>query len=520
MNAEDVRGECRFCGAETAGGADVCHNCLDNPVRQEWLLKLKELNKPLTLDELKEIVSSTIKHDETNKVITFLIMLLTYTEEDQTNLSFNAESSTGKSYIPLELAWYFPKEDIIEYGYVSPTAFFHEHGVLIPDPSDTREDVEPEKRRKINYIDLKRKILIFLDQPHDTLLQRLRPLLSHDRKTIVCKITDQRAKVGLRTKTVWIEGYPTVVFCTAKFSMDDQERTRLLMLSPEVSQDKIRDSIFLKIEKESDRKKFNETMNSDPRRVWLRERVQQIKAANIDYVIIPEDLRAQIAERFMEQHKSLIPRHQRDISRLLALIKAHALLNLWQRERVENSLIVNYEDVLEGFRLYLGISRANEFGLPPEVYNIFEALRGEFPEDGLTRKEIHAAYYRVFRRTVGKKRLDEILNILQSVGLLTEEPDPNDKRQKRWYVPQGVFIFEGENDGLEGTETAEKINTPRPQYQQLDKYPSTPVPERTCGSCALFHKPSCVYPSDNFMQLPENAVFALDCRSFTPKCEA
>lgn len=182
---------------------------------------LKDSTKPISMDKLTEILSSTIKHDEVNKVITFLAMLLTYTEEDQINISFTAESSTGKSYIPLELSWYFPKADVIEYSYVSPTAFYHEYGILIPDPSDTRENVEPEKRRKIHHIDLHRKILIFIDQPHDLLLQRLRPLLSHDRKVIVSKITDSRAKFGLRTKTVKIEGYPTVLFCTAKFSMED-----------------------------------------------------------------------------------------------------------------------------------------------------------------------------------------------------------------------------------------------------------------------------------------------------------
>lgn len=43
---------------------------------------------------------------------------------------------------------------------------------------------------------------------------------------------------------------------------------------------------------------------------------------------------------------------------------------------------------------------------------------------------------------------------------------------------------------------------------------------RTCGDCALFHKPSCVIPVMNFDKVPENATFALGCRSFTPKQEA
>ena len=50
-------------------------------------------------------------------------MLLNYTEEDQQNIGYVAESSTGKSYIPLQLTPYFPKADVIELGRVNPTAF-------------------------------------------------------------------------------------------------------------------------------------------------------------------------------------------------------------------------------------------------------------------------------------------------------------------------------------------------------------------------------------------------------------
>lgn len=278
------------------------------------------------------------------------------------------------------------------------------------------------------------------------------------------------------------------------------------MLSPEVTEDKIKNAILLKIEKESDRKKFNELMEKDARRVWLANRVSDIATANIDYIIIPEEIRAFIADRLFEIHKSLIPRHQRDITRLLALIKAHALLNLWHRQQINRSIVVNEDDALEGFNLYLKVSKANELGLPPEVYSIFNKIKDKIPEKGLTRKEIQALYYQIFNRTIGKKRLDEILGLLQSTGLLTEEPDPNDKRQKRWYLPQGVFNFQVENNGLEAVETAEKINTLQGRYHT-----------RPCSECEFFHKPSCVVPVINFEKVHKNATFASDCRSFKLK---
>ena len=80
--------------------------------------------KPLSAQELIEILGLTIKKDEENKLITFLCQISAYTESSQFNISFNAPSSTGKSYIPTEIARLFPEDDVIEIGYCSPTASF------------------------------------------------------------------------------------------------------------------------------------------------------------------------------------------------------------------------------------------------------------------------------------------------------------------------------------------------------------------------------------------------------------
>jgi len=297
------------------------------PKRILWEQSLKELNKPLTVNDLIEILGSTVKHDNENKVITFLTMLLTYTNSDQTNIGFLAESSTGKSYLPLELSWFFPKEDILKLGYASPTAFFHQQGEWQTDLGDKR-DVEESKKRKVKYIDLCQKILLFLDQPHDQLLQRLRSLLSHDDKEIIFEITDKTEKYGLRTKKVVIRGFPTVIFCSAQFGMEQQEKTRLLLLSPETNQEKLRESIFFKIERESNREAFYKRMEEDSNRRLLAQRVEDVKNARIKHINIPEELRRQIYQQFLKDHRYLIPRNQRDISRLLAIIKGHTLLNL------------------------------------------------------------------------------------------------------------------------------------------------------------------------------------------------
>ncbi|MEM0096551.1 MAG: hypothetical protein QW660_07965 [Candidatus Bathyarchaeia archaeon] len=452
-----------------------------------------EPTQPLTVQDVENVLGTTIRHDNQNKVIAFLAKLLTYTEEDQINLGFMAEASTGKSYIALETAWYFPKGDIIILGYASPTAFFHEYGTLMhrqgipikfelkPSKETIKEDLEVEKGHvtkaeveeaykremrkwkellKDSYylVDLHQKILIFLDMPHDMLLQRLRPLLSHDSKEIVLKITDKREKGGLRTKTVVVRGYPTVVFCSARFSMADQEKTRLLLLSPEISQEKLRESIALRIEKESDREAFYKWMESHPDRVALKKRVELIKSARIKYVKIPEELRSKIILEFEEKHKHLTPRHQRDINRLLGLIKAHALLNFMFRKREGDAIIVNEEDVTAGFQLYYGISEANEMGLAPEIYNIYEKVKPHIPIEGVTILDFQTIYFREFHKPIGSKRAKEILDILTSTGLLVEKPDSNDKRVKRFHLSEvGVNSPPSQGEYILAQEVVERV---------------------------------------------------------------
>ncbi|MDP6049426.1 MAG: hypothetical protein QGG23_08355 [Candidatus Bathyarchaeota archaeon] len=102
--------------------------------------ELEQSKIEISLQDLSSILSSTVKRDIHNKLITFLGMILNYTSEDQVNIAFNSESSTGKSYIPREIARYFPEEDVLEIAYSSPTAFYHELG----------EWDEEKKIKKIN----------------------------------------------------------------------------------------------------------------------------------------------------------------------------------------------------------------------------------------------------------------------------------------------------------------------------------------------------------------------------------
>jgi len=377
----------------------------------------------VSFDDILGALSSTIKKDESTQLVTFAAMLLAQTEDNQINLGFEAESSAGKSYIPMEISAFFPREELIIVASASPTAFFHEVG-------------QWDGERKATIVDLEGKILIFLDQPHFMLLERLRPLLSHDRKELQYKITDKSNKSGLRTKNVIIRGYPSVIFCSARLNPDEQEKTRMILLSPSIEQSKLEKSLELISKRQSNPDQFKEELENDPKRTFLLELVRAIRATKITKVIVPDDI--DVLAQFRKEHDHLKARHQRDLPRIFSLIKAHALLNCFHREKVgQDTVMATQDDVLQGLKLYGMISASNELGLSPYILNIYEdVIKPLLNNQGVSRRDIQTKYYAIHHKYLSAQTLQkEILPALELAGLIVEEPDTDDKRRMLVYPP-------------------------------------------------------------------------------------
>lgn len=429
-----------------------------------YLEQLPDTKDEITNDKLDKILETTVKYDRNTKLITFHCLVSNYTEEGQQNIGNSGESARGKSYLALELAAYFPKEDVDNRGYVSPMGFFHErskmideNGVEIKGSEKPKKDAsEAEKTLWKNrwstahaQINFSKIILIFLDMPHDQLLKRLRPILSHDQKIIRYSITDKSEKYGLRTKNIEIIGYPTVVFCSTKTVLDDQEKSRLWLLSPGDDQDKLKASTQLIINKESNRFEYEEKIRIDPERLWLKNHIQKIKDADISDVKIPKELADALYQQFLKDHNYLVPRHQRDLKRLIALIKAHALLNFHNRQQtnymrvgcgVKKLVITTQTDIDAGLELYKTISESNEKGVTPEVLDIYQSIFST-NVTGLTLSDILKKYNEKYQRLISSWRLDkEVLPSLLSAGLITEDHDPGDKRKRIFYPTADTHI--------------------------------------------------------------------------------
>ena len=390
-----------------------------------------ELQGEISLSQLTEILGITIRHDEANALITFFGMLTCYTEEDQLNIQFRAPSSTGKTFIPLEIKEYFPSEDLLIIAWASPSAFWHEIG-------------EWDDERKLIIVNLERKIIIFLDMPHDQLVQRLRPLLSHDQKELEYRITDKKEVKGLRTKHVHLIGFPSTVFCTGSLKIDEQEQTRNFILSPEMSEEKIRESIYLKALKKSDPLAYQEILKSHPEIETLKARIREIKKANIKNIFVKDY--DKVVKKFLQKYPKLKSRHMRDISMVISLIKASALLNFYQREKDhDNNIYANETDIDNGFEIFTKISESQDLGIAPYIYLIYQKCiiplwkrnqeQNQNQPSGIQDKEISAKHYELFGKMLDVEQLrKEILPAIESTGLIYREKDPNDQRSKLVYL--------------------------------------------------------------------------------------
>jgi len=387
---------------------------------------------PISAKDLIEILGTTIKHDNINKLVAFLGQLSAYTEDSQLNISFNAPSSSGKSYIPLEIAKLFPAEDVMILGQVSPTAFYHMAG-----------DYDEENQCYI--VDISRKIIIFLDQPHTMLIERMRPILSHDKKEIESQITDKSQKNGLRTKKVIIRGYPVVFYCSAGLRMDEQEATRFILLSPEITQEKLREGILETLRKVSDPGAYWDHTELNAPRQQLKGRIEAIKNSNIADIRITTKDQEYIKKRFFDSISMLKPRHQRDIKRVASISKIMALLNLWDRQNEGSNIVASRTDIDEAFNIWQQISVSQELNIPPYVYNIYKDIilvvfnekNADRDQDiidmtdvlGITRQELLNKHYKIYGRMMNAIALRQhILPMLSQAGLIIEKQDPSDKR--------------------------------------------------------------------------------------------
>ena len=345
--------------------------------------------KEMTVENIAKVLDSTIKYDFVSKTVTFLAMILAYTDSDQLNIMFNADSSTGKTYICTEVSKLFPPQDVKIFGKITPNAFYY-----------SKMLGRVDEKTKQPYTDLARLILIFMEQPDAQLQANLRSLLSHDNKKIPYALTNRNKSGRNSADEGYMLGYPSAFFCSANMHIDEQEQTRCLILSPESTRKKLLASIDASINKNKDKDAYDTWLESDEARKQLKERILHIKRLNVGNIKVTDT--DYLKEKFIKSRRAIRPKAQRDVSHFLSLVKAMALINAPFR-MVDGAVVANRKDVDEALKLWAPLTESDFYGISPQVYDFYKkyvlgayyAKKKESAEApaGITYKELIKEYF-------------------------------------------------------------------------------------------------------------------------------
>jgi hypothetical protein len=425
-------------------------------------------------------LGKTIKRDETTKNLGFLAGCSAYTS-DPINLYLSGETSIGKTYNAVETTKHFPKEDVWLLGGLSPTALIHQYGILVdkngeeiaPDekPGNNASAAEKDawrKRLKDSYyfVDLKEKILIFLEAPSFETLNMLRPILSHDAKEISYRFTDKSGQGQLQTKHVVIRNWPATIFCSTREKYVRDLATRGFSHTPETTECKYQDANVLTGSKAAFPWKFG----SDFDFMLLQAYIRFLKNNSGKVkVIVP------YAEDFAQKFPAKFSRSMRDFKRLLSLISVFAQFHFAQRPALIREVkleihgkdpdVPEYREVQETYilatrfdfdsamQLWNEIQETTETSAPGHIVKFYHQVVEQLATkklkelqnaDSKTKLQISDVEFSVEDLTDfwnasfdDKKSSDSIrrwANFLCDIGYLTEKTDPQNKKRNLYEV--------------------------------------------------------------------------------------
>ncbi len=362
------------------------------------------------VQKVSAILDKKIKKEEKNRLIVLFTYLSAY-GSNPLNLFLKGESSTGKSYLAKSVAEYFPPEDVWFIGDMSPKALIHEHG--------------RSEQGKI-HVSLEKKILVFLESPRRETLEMLKPILSHDRREIEYKVADKSSQGTLQTKSVIIEGWPATVFCTADVRVLEELSTRSLLITPESSQEKIREVL-----------EFKGSKYARPWEQMAEDREEKILKSALRLLREKREVCIPFADGLAERYTKVEPRVMRDFDKFMELIRMSAFLHQRQRPsfelvidgEVQHFVIATESDYTLGEHLFSSIERATTTGLSQNTIDFYEKVVCQLDE--LTYVSLMRKYKEVYKKLIGRDVLRrKYVEPLETVGWLDREKDPEDGR--RW----------------------------------------------------------------------------------------
>jgi DNA-binding PadR family transcriptional regulator len=394
-----------------------------------------------------------VKRDKPTKVSVFFAALSAYLPEP-INLFLKGESGIGKTYNVVETLRYFPREDVWFLGGLSPKALIHEHGVLLNkhgEPLDLSEKpVKPKKkvykseeeyrealreyreelkayaeeiRESYTLINLKNKILVFLEAPEFETFRMLYPILSHDTERIEYRFTDKSAKGSLRTVRVVIEGFPAAIFLTTDRRYLEELSTRSFTVTPEASKEKIGEANRLTNLKASFPWEFSEeTEETRSIKALIESLKRQLLDGKTD-VVIPF---LNLYELFPRE----IVRDMRDFQHFCQFLKALTVLHFYQRALMrvgdKRFIISSVEDVKKALEIYSELFETTRTGTEQRILSFYHDLVKT--KDSWLLSDLVKAYNEKAEKKASSETVRRWLERLSEIGYVNIEKSDLDKR--------------------------------------------------------------------------------------------
>ena len=453
--------------------------------------------------QIEKYLNSKIKDDPILVKQLLRVFLSAYTNEP-INVGVLAPSSEGKTYATVEISEIFPEKDIISIGRLSPTALIHSHGRLVDsdgEPLEPRLDKIREKisqaenegdRKTIrelkqimtdmittarNEVDLTHKILLFLDNPKPETYEMLKPILSHDKKSILYKTT--KSDGSLSVKDTVIKGWPAVVVCSAKNEAKNEVweeiATRFFIVSPNTNVSKYYEANKLTSQKIG-KPSWASSVYANPRdKKFCRYYIYRLQDSLTELCQNGEN---PVFNPFADKLAELFPHNQgvtmRHFKRLMSFCNIETLINANSLMKLEFtpyhgdkkiSVITSLETIQNAIKIIGKVST-----VPPEKIKFYEMVFVPAIQDKmmvqtsldsenndqqvrldkynnsnnditLTSAECAEWYIRIFAKPITSKQiLENYLKPLIDEGLLESSYNPDNKSQKLYHTSSQLTI--------------------------------------------------------------------------------
>jgi hypothetical protein len=399
-----------------------------------------------------------VKRDKPTK-LSVLFCGLSKDLREPTNLFLRGESGVGKTYNVVQTLRYFPEEDVWNLGGLSPKAIIHDYGVLLNEHGEEIDaDDWPIKPHKSNYpdneafleatnnykeqrkakkeelaksyklIDLKGKVLVFLESPSIETFRMLRSILSHDKQEVTYKYVDSSRK-GMPTIKVVLKNWPATIFLTTDMPYVEELATRGFTVSPQTDELKIIEGKSLINRKDALPWQYRiETALFQEIKGLMKSLKKQTENSEFD-VVIPF---LNLGDLFPHQ----IVRDMRDFQHFSQLVKTITFLHYFQRPQLEidgqHYLTANIEDIKTALALYKEIFESTRTGTEQRILNFYHkvvVLRETWYLDSLTEE-----YNKIVPKKVSSDTVRKMLQWLDRIGYVDSRKDLLDKR-KDLFVP-------------------------------------------------------------------------------------